>query len=139
RPAPCSTSSRSTAAPASRATAAARRSRRPAPGAAAPGTARTASSAADPAPALRGEQLVECARAVEAPELGVAADRAVVDDDLRDGPAPGEVEEALAEGGIVVEAHLVEVETPAVEERFRTHAVAAPARRIHLDPRHVLG
>ena len=56
---------------------------------------------------LRGEQLVEPAVAVEAPELGVAADRPVVDQDLRHRPAAGQVEERLPEGRVVVEVDLL--------------------------------
>ena len=53
------------------------------------------------------EQLVEPAVAVEAPELGVAADRPAVDEDLRHRPAAGRVEDRLPEGGIVVERDLL--------------------------------
>src|SRR2546430_606990 len=44
---------------------------------------------------------------VESPERGVTADRLVVHEDLRDGPAAGEVEELLPEARILVEKHLV--------------------------------
>src|SRR5206468_1869633 len=87
---------------------------------------------------LGGEQPVERAGAVEAPELGVAADGLVVDQDLRHGPVPGQVVDALAERGVVVEVHFLELEAPALEERLRVYAVAAPARRVQLNSRHVL-
>ena len=51
-----------------------------------------------PAP-LRGEQVVEPAVALQAPELGVAADRAAVDQDLRHGPAAGQVVQRRSEAG----------------------------------------
>ena len=46
-----------------------------------------------------GELLVELAGAVEPPELGVAADHLVADQDLRHRPAAGELVQLLAEGG----------------------------------------
>ena len=48
---------------------------------------------------LGGEPLVELAAAVEAPELGVAADHLAVDEDLRHRPAAGQVEQRLPEVG----------------------------------------
>ena len=81
--------------------------------AAAPGTAR-------PASASGREPLAEPAVAVEAPELGVAADRLAVDEDLRHRPAAGQVEQLLPEGRIVVERDLL-VREPA-------RARAAPSR-----------
>ena len=83
------------------------------------------------------EQRVEPAVAVEAPELGVAADRLAVDQDLRHGPAAAsDVVDRLAERGIVVEGDLLVRDALRVEQRLRPHAVAAPARRIHLNPGH---
>src|SRR5262249_10190523 len=126
-------SSRSTAVRASRASAAARRSRRSAPRAAARGTARRVSGSEQ---TLRREPL-ELAAAIELPELGVAADRPAVDQDLRHGPAAGELEEALPERGIVVERDLLVVEPARVQQRLRADAIAAPAGGVHLDLGHL--
>src|SRR5436190_801888 len=149
----CSSSSRLTAAEASRASAAARRSNEPVSRAAAPGTARTANDfhrekplrapkgkAGPPARAplsLGGQPLVEAAVAIEAPQLGVPADGLAVDQDLRHRPAARQVEELLAEGRVVVEVDLLELEPLAPEQRLRALAVATPAGRVHLDPRHL--
>jgi hypothetical protein len=48
-------------------------------------------------------QALELAAAIELPELGVAADRPAVDDDLRNRPPAGQLEQSLPEDGIVVE------------------------------------
>src|SRR5205085_380863 len=53
------------------------------------------------------EPLVEAPVSLEQPELAVAADRLVVDEDLRNGPAAGPIEEPLAERGVVVQRDLV--------------------------------
>ena len=82
---------------------------------------------ADERAPLRGEQLVEPALALEAPELGVAADRPAVDQDLRHGPAAGQVVQLRAERRVVVEVDLLVLEAARVEQRLRAHAVAAPA------------
>src|SRR6476646_8460980 len=84
---------------------------------------------------LRGEAL-ELAAAVELRELGVAADRAAVDQDLRHRPAAGEVEQPAAEGGIVVERDLLELDPARLEQGLRAHAVSAPAGRVHLHRGH---
>ena len=76
-------------------------------------------------PAARGsggEQRVEPAVAVEAPELGVAADRLAVDQDLRHGPAARQVVERLAERGIVVERDLLVRRAPS------SRAASSPGR-----------
>ena len=49
----------------------------------------------------------ETAVAIETPELRVAADRRLVDEDLGHGPAARQIEELLTEGGIVVERDLM--------------------------------
>src|SRR5438045_5251774 len=81
-------------------------------------------------------QTLELAGAVELPELRVAADRAAVDQDLRNGPPAGELEQALAKGRVVVERDLLVVEAARLEQRLCADAVAAPASRIHLNPGH---
>src|SRR5206468_2270524 len=70
------------------------------------------------------------------PELRVAADRRPVDQDLRHGPAPGELEELLAERGIVVERDLLVLVSPRVEQCLGPDAVGAPASAVDPDPRH---
>src|SRR3954454_130546 len=82
------------------------------------------------------EQLVEAARAIELPQLDVAADRIAVDQDLRNRPAAGRVEHLLAEVGVVVERELLERKAALLEQRLSADAVAAPARRIDLNPGH---
>ena len=101
---PMQDASASTAAKDDRARAAERRSTRSAPPVAARGTAPPASDS------TRLRLRVEPAVAVEPPELRVAADRLAVDQDLRDRPAAGEIEELLAERRIVVEQHLLVLE-----------------------------
>ena len=83
-----------------------------------------------------GRELVEAAVPVEAPELGIAADRHVVDEDLRDGPAARHLEQLLPEGRVVVHDDLLVLEAAALEQRLRADAVAAPGRRVHPDSRH---
>src|ERR1051325_4671121 len=83
-----------------------------------------------------GGERLELAGAVQLPELGVAADRPSVDQDRGAGPAAGQVEQALGEGRVVVERYLLVLEPARIEQGFRPHAVAAPAGRIHLNPRH---
>src|SRR5581483_4237669 len=87
-------------------------------------------------PALRGEQLGQPALAVEAPELGVAADRPLVDEDLRHRPAARQLVQPRAEAWVVAEVDLLVVEAAGVEERLRADAVAAPAGRIHPNSGH---
>src|SRR5439155_12591972 len=74
-------------------------------------------------PASGGEPLGETAVTVEPPELGVAADRALVDEDLRHRPATGQVEELLPERGVVVEPDLLVLDAARLEQRLRAHAV----------------
>jgi hypothetical protein len=83
-----------------------------------------------------GRELVEAAVPVEAPELGIAADWHLVDEDLRDGPAARHLEQLLPEGWVVIHDDLLILEAAAVEERLRANAVAAPGRRVHPDSRH---
>src|SRR5262249_29146656 len=90
---------------------------------------------AGPALALRGEAF-ELAAAVQLPELGVAADRSAVDQDLRDRPAAGQLHQPAAELGVVVERDLLEGDLARLEERLGADAVAAPERRVHLDVGH---
>src|SRR5436190_335283 len=85
---------------------------------------------------IYGDELAEPAVAVEAPELRVAPDRVPVDQDLRHRPAAGQVEDRLPEGWIVVERDLLVRDPARVEQRLRPHAVAAPARRVDLNPGH---
>src|SRR4029079_4817967 len=84
-------------------------------------------------------EVVERAAAVELPELGVAADRAAVDQDLRDGPAARQVEQAAAEARVVVQRDLLVLAPACLEQRLGADAVAAPARRVHLHGGHALG
>jgi formamidopyrimidine-DNA glycosylase len=83
-----------------------------------------------------GQQLIERAVAVETPELGVAADRLAVDQDLRHRPAARQLVEGLPERLVVVEVDLLVLEAAPVEQRLGADAVAAPARRIHLNSCH---
>src|SRR5205823_11275482 len=86
---------------------------------------------------VSGRDPLELAAAIELPELGIAADRPAVDEDLRDGPAAGQVEQALAERRVVVERDLLVLEPACVQQRLGADAVGAPAGRVHLDPRHL--
>jgi len=70
------------------------------------------------------------------PQLGVAADRAAADQDLRDRPAAGQLLQMCAELRVVVERYLLVLEPALVEQRLRPVAVAAPLRGVHLDRRH---
>src|SRR5205823_12512192 len=83
-----------------------------------------------------GEELVEATFPVEAPELGVSADRPAVDQDLGYRPPERLSEHRLPEGRVVVERDLLVCEPAGVEERLRAHAEAAPARRVDLNPGH---
>jgi hypothetical protein len=74
---------------------------------------------------LRGESGVQLTGLVQPPELGVAADRRPVDQDLRHRPAAGQVEEMTAEVRIVVEEDLVVGNPLPFQERLRPDAVAA--------------
>src|SRR6266513_5774116 len=130
----CSTSSRCTDAAASRARAAGRRSRRRESAGAGPGSARAAS--AEQLRGLRGQLFVEPAALVQPPELGIAADRLAVDEDLRHRPAAGQLEELLPEMGVVVEVDLLVFDSLAIEQRFCADAIAAPGCRIHLNACH---
>src|SRR5205085_11340014 len=85
---------------------------------------------------LRGGHPVEAAVPVGRPGLRVPADRLAVDQDLRNRPAAGELVELLAEGRIVVEVELLVRQPLRVEQRLGADAVAAPARRIHLNSGH---
>src|SRR5207248_6263480 len=85
-----------------------------------------------------GEQLVETAVAVEPPELGVAADRPVIDHDLRHGPPACEIEQPRPEARVLVDLDFVVLEPLRIEERLGTDAEAAPLRRIHANARHYL-
>src|SRR5205823_9438750 len=78
----------------------------------------------------------QLAAAVELPQLCVAPDRPAVDEDLRHRPAARQVEQAPPKGRIVVERDLLVLDTTRIEQRLRADAVAAPARRIHLNPWH---
>src|SRR5439155_163644 len=91
---------------------------------------------ADAGDASGGEQLVEAAVAVELTELRVAADRPVPDQDLRDGPAACQLQQPGAEGGIVVDPHLLVGEALGLQERLGAHAEAAPRSRIHRNRPH---
>src|SRR5436190_11966693 len=133
RPAVCSTSSRCTDAVASRVRAAGHRSKRRGSPAAAPGSAQPANAERKK---LGGQLLVEPAALVEPPELGIAADRFAVDEDLRHGPAARQVEQLLTESGVVVQVDLVVLDRRPVEQRFCANAVAAPGCRIHLNACH---
>src|SRR5207247_8231198 len=82
------------------------------------------------------EKLVETAVAVELAELGIAADRAVPDQDLRHGPAAGQVMEAGPEARIVVDPDLVVGESLRLEEGLGAHTEATPGRRIHRNRLH---
>src|SRR6266487_1787303 len=130
----CSTSSRCTDAAASRARAAEHRSRRRESAGAEPGSARAAS--AERLRGLRGQLFVEPAALVQPPELGIAADRLAVDEDLRHRPAAGQLEQLLAEMGVVVEVDLLVFDSLAIEQRFCADAIAAPGCRIHLNACH---
>ncbi len=70
-----------------------------------------------------GEELVEATFPVEAPELGVAADRPAVDEDLRHRPAAGRIEHRLPEGRVVVERDLL------VRRARGSRGASSPARR----------
>src|SRR5207302_950916 len=73
---------------------------------------------------------------VERPELGVAADRPLVDQDLRHRPAARQLVQRAAEVRVVVEEDLLVGDPFRVEQRLGADAVAAPARRVHADARH---
>src|SRR5262249_44985269 len=88
--------------------------------------------------ALCGQAFVETAVPIQAPELRIATDRSPVDEDLRHGPASGQIVELLAERRIPVEGDLLQLNAFAPEESLRANAVAAPARRVDLDSRHRL-
>src|SRR5205085_2405338 len=87
---------------------------------------------------LGREDRLEPAGPVERVELGVAADRLPVDQDLRDGPAAGQVEQLLPEVRLVVEVDLLVGEALRLEQRLRADAEATPVRRVHLDSIHYL-
>ena len=86
--------------------------------------------------ALGREPLGEQSRAVERRELVVAADDVPVDQDERNGPPMPEIPHGLAESGVVVERHLVEVEAARIEQRLGADAESAPLRRIENDSWH---
>src|SRR5262245_4535795 len=88
------------------------------------------------APPSSCREVLELAAAVELPELGVAADRAAVDDDLGHSPPAGEVEQAPPEVRVVVQRDLLERDPARLQQRLRADAVPAPAGRVHLDPGH---
>src|SRR6266480_4896205 len=109
------------------------RSKRRGSPAAAPGSAQPANAERKK---LGGQLLVEPAALVEPPELGIAADRFAVDEDLRHGPAARQVEQLLTESGVVVQVDLVVLDPLPVEQRFCENAVAAPGCRIQLNACH---
>ena len=129
----CSTSSRSTAERASRASAAGRRSRRSASPAAAPGTARV--------PASRLAAARRAARRAgprgRGAQLRVAADRARRRSRICGTVQPPVRSSSFARNaGSSSRCDLLVRRPLRVEQRLRPHAVAAPARRVHLDPGH---
>ena len=113
---------------ASRATAAARRSRRSASAGAVRGTARPVS------PTQRAVR--RAGRRGRGARARCSRRSAPVDQDLRHGPAARQVVERRAEAGSssrFVSSYTI---PGCVEQRLRANAVAAPARRVHLDLRH---
>ncbi len=59
-----------------------------------------------------------------------------VDEDLGHRPAPGQVEELLPKGGIVVERDLLVRDSTRIQQRLRPHAIATPAGAVDLNRRH---
>ena len=80
------------------------------------------------------EPLVEPAVAVEPPELGVAADRACRRSRIWGTVQPPVRSNSVrAERRVVVDPDLLVLDAARLEQRLRAHAVAAPARRVHLE------
>ena len=91
----------------------------------------------DPAQRYAASSGVEPPVAVEAPELGVAADRAARRSRSAARSSRRSGRSAVArKPGSSSSVDLLVVEPARVEERLRAHAVAAPARRIHSNPGH---